>query len=107
MENANIVQFEIQDKLHESVLLPEDKEEDLDKSLGSEEAKSKTPAFNRSLVPDAVVTTESPNKDFPNMHRHEGKYNFQGSCERPTIRKGAVNFDLKFETLDLVKMPNT
>ena len=24
----------------------------------------------------------------------EGRYNFQGSCERPTIRKGAVNFDL-------------
>lgn len=37
MENANIVQFEIQDKLHESVLLPEDQEEDLDKSISSEE----------------------------------------------------------------------
>merc|ERR1712166_1290171 len=37
---------------------------------------------------------------------HEGKYNFQGSCERPTIRKGAVNFDLNLN-LEAVKMPNT
>jgi hypothetical protein len=39
MENANIVQFEIQDKLHESVLLPELilEDEDLDKSISSEE----------------------------------------------------------------------
>ena len=59
-----------------SAFLPEDKEEELDKSIGFEELKneepskgnqhqrielhpvgSKTPAFSRSLVPEAAVAT--------------------------------------------------
>jgi hypothetical protein len=51
---------------------------------------------------------ESPDKAYSkyDIYHHEGKHNFQGSCERPTIRKGAVNFDFNLN-LESIKMPNT
>jgi len=59
-------------------------------------------------VPDVVVVTESPDEACSkyDMYQHEGKHHFQGSCERPTIRKGAVNFDFNLN-LESIKTPNT